>query len=201
MIEEARTNSRYRPSVLRRFFTLLSAFSLMLCIVTCLLWVRSYRRSDLVERRSRERPQRTLQARSLGGGFMVAYAVDHEKEFQGPDGWRYWTGIPTYSSYVVGLGSSPIDRLGFCWIKGTATQPSRHGEDFYLVVAPYWAAGGAFLIVPVLWLVPRFRRSQQKRRRAVGRCVSCGYDLRATPDRCPECGAAAKDYGRITEGD
>jgi hypothetical protein len=51
---------------------------------------------------------------------------------------------------------------------------------------PYWMIAVILGATPASWLWG-FRRV--RRRIRAGLCPTCGYDLRATPERCPECGA------------
>jgi hypothetical protein len=60
---------------------------------------------------------------------------------------------------------------------------------WYGLTIPHWVFVTTFAIPPLL----RFRSWRRHRRRAkAGTCAKCGYDLRATPERCPECGTVAK---------
>jgi hypothetical protein len=57
---------------------------------------------------------------------------------------------------------------------------------------PLWNISAILLLVAPVPPLRRFeaflKRAIAAKRHQIGFCASCGYDLRATRDRCPECG-------------
>jgi hypothetical protein len=60
--------------------------------------------------------------------------------------------------------------------------------EFLLVGIPFYALMTLAALLPLSWLVAARKRRHLSQRLL---CRHCGYDLRATPDRCPECGTPA----------
>jgi hypothetical protein len=81
---------------------------------------------------------------------------------------------PTISFAGFGFGSHVEDRDGY------------HARSVVLC-APGWFLAMLAAVLPARAVA--LRRGELRQRRMEGKmCVRCGYDLRGTPDRCPECG-------------
>jgi hypothetical protein len=84
-------------------------------------------------------------------------------------------------SSVHGVGRAD---LGLFYWNATAVGFSQNG---FVVALPLWLIGGVSAVILVLWATKYiiYRRLHPE---PSGLCSNCGYDLRATPDCCPECG-------------
>jgi len=97
---------------------------------------------------------------------------------------------PTEHGYTLddvdSAGTWCLHRLGFIVVDwGPAPTNSNGLQGGWFAALPYWPLIAMTAVVPL----SRFIRAIRKRRRdTTGLCVVCGYDLRATPERCPECG-------------
>jgi hypothetical protein len=61
------------------------------------------------------------------------------------------------------------------------------------ITFPHWVGCVPVVLVFLAMLPSRLRRRSRRRR---GLCLHCGYDLRASPERCPECGTAVSWVSR-----
>lgn len=170
----------------RRLFNTLSALSLLLCVAIVVLWVRSYWAEDIVE-------HCTPQQGSVGYWGVVAasdngsVAVGNfgSPDPQQPGGWslaglRYTRFRAVYGVTVFKPGTT---LLGF------GCRYVFNSPRVYLrqIILPHWVFVLVIAALPVLWINSHLRR---RRRRKQGLCLVCGYDLRASKERCPECGTA-----------
>ena len=71
----------------------------------------------------------------------------------------------------------------------TQHEPGNQLYTLWLVPLPLSPIAAITAMPPLVWMFLASRRYLKRRRNGLcGLCVNCGYDLRSTPDRCPECG-------------
>jgi hypothetical protein len=97
---------------------------------------------------------------------------------------RGWDGIPPARGRVAAFPGVSVNRSVV-----TLTGETR-GQAHLSIRVRTWLLV-LVNVPPHLVAVMRVRSWRWRRRAGAGRCVGCGYDLRATPDRCPECGMLA----------
>ncbi len=156
-------------SMRRHLFTLASAVSLLLCLATVVLWVRSYAiRDELFCGNLKLHSAISVSASSNRGILSLSR-----------------TG-PSRSSglYWDCFAPNPLQTSGMFGIVRRTTGPS-HLDTFYF---PIVVLSGLFALLHASWVVMKSRDGTRH-----ASCRSCGYDLTGnTSGICPECGSAVE---------
>jgi hypothetical protein len=168
--------------------------SAVLFVAVCVLWVRSYWVWErwFACREPVGATQWTTDGYSARGtlgvsltradGFSLSSAPREGRGLHSEDDLRRVPKTPAWPGFRLGKESDVLT-----WDYTASVPPVR---TTWLAVVPYWFFAAAMAALALLGL-RHTRRRMRRLRLAAGLCPSCGYDLRATPARCPECGAQA----------
>jgi hypothetical protein len=173
-------------------FKVVLMLTTMVFIVTGALWVNSYWATDSA----------TFTAHGVGweistfrGGMVIFRTDDRLRSPLNAN-----EGIPPFHYGRKG----PSDSIGIVpelyleyWSFGgiryaNSGQMLKPGFVCDMTEVRFWPIAAFTGIVTGVWIAGRVRRRRASRRLLAGLCARCGYDLRATPERCPECGLVVK---------
>jgi hypothetical protein len=207
---------RYNPlmrRILRGFSRVVCVLSVLLCVAVCVFWVRGLTGRDQIEwRYNRWLPDmsaasngvyltsdKRLWAHALwgkappsNGNLVYGYYLNADSSGGKPQ-WRVTHakyaklsvggvfGPVTYDSDSGTRGWGPLR-----WSSHRRVRP-KDGDDFQSIQVgvSHWLVALVLLAPPTVWVTHLL---MARRSRTRGLCLRCGYDLRATPQRCPECG-------------
>jgi hypothetical protein len=188
--------------LLRWAFNVAVVVSAVLCVAAVVLWVCSYRHVFLAGRERREGLGYVYYRLHIYNGHLMFTASKGNWLPNAQTLWFYntlrqgngltfsdvvpsldWGG--TYFEFTAGGSNS----IGGPFVSGTSGPPFPERDTIYLFGVPLWFLALLATILPIRWVISARHRSIQGRESL---CPTCGYDLRATPARCPECGAIPK---------
>jgi len=190
----------------------LTVLSLLLCLATIVLWVRSYWVASYLHSSAGWDPghmshSEVWSATSCAGELnyvwtyqllgphpeMTVFPVRNlVRRFETPatPRWRANRDLPaTYFGF--GYRITRFRRVF------DPPNSGAHVVTSKAVAVPYW---GVTVLLALLPGVRGLRRWRRRKALTGNHCQVCGYDLRATPGRCPECGTAVAPAGPACEG-
>ena len=191
------SNRDWGESMKRRLFNTLSVVSLVVAIGVALLCIPSYSRlftiggfGNFPFGASRVQAAENFSIKFRGYGYALLLrqgGIDF-----------YWQELRSQEHpLVIGSMYANVEEtvLGFAFIRAPRELPPRGVSPRGVPWArqgtlrvPVWFVVLLLMVWPTSWLVQyrRVRRARWRRNR--GLCLTCGYDLRASKERCPECG-------------
>jgi hypothetical protein len=184
---------------MKRFRRWLFNILMAMCMAIIVMWARGYWVSDWIGFQKADIRTNTWTGYGISSQLGTVWASYESLSFSTPQILiKYATGLRTpglsHQSQVVNSNELAVYNDTFLHRRGFALVLERNvqisGAEPYSFtldrgLVPDWLI---LLIVSMpcdLALIRFYRRAKRTKH---GKCLICGYDLRATPDRCPECG-------------
>ena len=183
----------------------LCLLSLPVCAAAAYLWVRGYFTVDVIDSTRRRSASgvvtHTVHRLSSGRGVVVVSSARNTINYSQPPG-RPGLRLPDYDTRHrshVRLRPDQFRLVRQTWWQKLGFHADRHaavtagyGQTMKSVRSwrfrvPYWLIVVVTGVVPA-WYFRRLGVVRQRFRASRGLCGRCGYDLRASRERCPECG-------------